>query len=161
MIRTLSLATTFASVLAVSAMAQDAKTKTEPGTGPMSTQTDQMPQVKKDAMPGQSNAPSSPGTSMGATPAQSAGNLSLTEQESKIWIDRPVYSSDGKKLGEVVAFQRDAASKVTGLHVDIGGFLGMGQTRVNLTPTQFKLQGDRVVLDLTAAQAKDLPKIQS
>jgi hypothetical protein len=46
------------------------------------------------------------------------------------------------------------------MQADIGGFLGLGETRVRLTPAQFKLQGDRAVLDLTAAQAKDLPKVQ-
>ena len=45
------------------------------------------------------------------------------------------------------------------MHADIGGFLGLGETRVKLMPAQFTLQGDRVILNVTAAQAKDLPKI--
>ena len=75
-------------------------------------------------------------------------------------IDKPIYSSDGKKLGEVVAFQRDSSDKITGIHADVGGFLGLGQHRVNLTPAQFKVESDRIVLELTAEQAKDLPKVQ-
>jgi hypothetical protein len=45
------------------------------------------------------------------------------------------------------------------LHADIGGFLGFGKTRVKLTPQQFKLQTDRVVLSLTQQQAEHLPKV--
>jgi PRC-barrel domain len=130
MIRTLSLAAVLASALALSAIAQDTKTKIEPSA------------------------------TTAATSAQQGATLALTEEEGKTWIDKPIYSSDGQKIGEVVAFQRDAANNVIGLHADVGGFLGIGQTRINLTPPQFKLQGDRVVLELTAAQAKELPKVQ-
>jgi hypothetical protein len=44
------------------------------------------------------------------------------------------------------------------MHADIGGILGFGQTRVNVTTLQFTLKGDRVLLDMTAEQAKSLPK---
>jgi hypothetical protein len=86
-------------------------------------------------------------------------SMTLTAQEEKAWIDKPVYSSDGKKIGEVAAFARGTNNAVSEMHADIGGFLGLGETRVRLMPAQFKLQGDRVVLDVTAAQAKDLPKV--
>ncbi len=95
------------------------------------------------------------------TSVQKGASLVLTEQEARAWADKPVYSSDGKKLGEVAAFLRTADNKVTELHADIGGFLGMGEHReCRLAPAQFSLHSDRVVLDLTAAQAKELPKIQ-
>jgi hypothetical protein len=58
-----------------------------------------------------------------------------------------------------VSFQRDGNNKVIGMRADIGGYFGFGQSRVNLTPAQFKLQGDRVELDLTAAEAKALPVV--
>ena len=85
--------------------------------------------------------------------------LMLTAEEAKRWIDKPVYSSDGIKIGEVAAFARGTDNTVNEMHADIGGFLGMGETRIKLLPAQFRLQGDRVVLNLTAAQAKELPKI--
>jgi hypothetical protein len=47
------------------------------------------------------------------------------------------------------------------MHLDVGGTLGMGETRVKAMPQQFKLQNDRVVLSLTEAQAKNLPKVES
>ena len=87
-------------------------------------------------------------------------NMKLTAQEEKAWFDKPVYSSDGTKIGNVAAFARGTDSSISEMHADIGGFLGLGETRVRLMPAQFKLQGDRVVVNLTAAQAKDLPKVQ-
>jgi hypothetical protein len=113
-----------------------------------------------DAVSGQSDSKSSPGATTAATPSEQSASISLTEQEALTWINKPVYSSDEKELGEVAAFQRDADNKVIGMHADIGGFLGLGETRINLTPAQLKLQGDRVVLSLTAEQAKQLPAIK-
>lgn len=87
-------------------------------------------------------------------------SLMLTEEQAKIWIDKPVYSSDGSKLGEVATIRRGTDNTVSELHADIGGFLGIGETRVRLMPAQFKLQDDRVVLSVTAAEAKDLPVVR-
>jgi hypothetical protein len=90
-----------------------------------------------------------------ATTAQTA----ITEQEAKNWVDKPVYSSDGKKLGEVAAIIRTADNKITELRADIGGFLGLGQHEISVPAARFYLKNDRVELDMTAAQAKELPKV--
>lgn len=142
MIRTLSVATVLATGLAFSALAQDAGSKIEPGKSPTSTMNDQVPPMKSTTAAAQMGAP-----------------FAFTDQEAKAWLNKPVYSSDGKKLGEVVDFQRDGDNKVIGMHIDIGGFLGMGQTRVSLTNAQYKLGTDRAVLSVTSADAKDLPKV--
>ena len=91
--------------------------------------------------------------------APAATPMMLTAEQAQQWGGKPVYSSDGKKLGEVAAFAREKDDTVTEMHIDIGGFLGLGETRVKLTPTQFKLQADRVVLDVTSADAKSLPPV--
>ena len=85
--------------------------------------------------------------------------LKLTADEAKAWMDKPVYSSDTTKLGEVAGFTRGTDNTVNEMQADIGGFLGMGETRIKLVPAQFTLQGDRVVLNVTAAQAKAMPSI--
>lgn len=87
--------------------------------------------------------------------------MSLTDEQAKNWIDKVVYSSDGKNVGEVAAFKRDDSGKVTEMHADIGGLLGYGQTRVRVMPSQFQLIGDRAVLSITAEQTKTLPKVQT
>jgi hypothetical protein len=119
-----------------------------------------LPALGQDAVkPQPSPSVTQPAPSGAVIVTHSATRLMLTAPEATAWVDKPVYSSDGKKLGEVAAFQRNPDNTVTEMHADIGGFLGIGETRVKLVPTQFKLQGDRVVLDVTAAQAKDLPII--
>jgi hypothetical protein len=94
-------------------------------------------------------------------PKQNEAKITLTEERAKSWIDRPVFSSDGKEIGEVAAFKRAADDTVLEMHADIGGLLGMGETRVSVAPAQFKLQTDRVVLTLTEEQAKALPKVKN
>ncbi len=96
----------------------------------------------------------SPRASTVGTPAPT-----MTEAEAQQWVDKAVYSSEDGNLGAVAAIQRDASGKVTELHADIGGFLGIGSTRVKIEPSQFKLAGDRVLLNMTSEQAKQLPKV--
>lgn len=86
--------------------------------------------------------------------------IMLSAEQAKTWVGKSVYSSDGKNVGEVAAFARGTDDKVSEMHADIGGFLGLGETRVRLAPAQFKLAGDRVTIDMTADQAKELPRVQ-
>ena len=91
---------------------------------------------------------------------QAVEPLKLTADQAKAWVDKQVISSDDKKIGEVAAFARGTDNTVTEMHIDIGGFLGIGETRVRLMPAQFKFVGDRAVLNVTAEQAKSLPTVQ-
>ena len=105
--------------------------------------------------------PPTPPASQGQSAVEKTAELiTLTDAQAKGWIDKVVYGSDSKKVGEVAAFARDGSGKVTEMHADIGGFLGMGQTRVRVVPSQFKLIDDRAVLSITAEQAKTLPRVQ-
>lgn len=85
--------------------------------------------------------------------------LMMTDAQAQAWINKSVYSSDNQNLGEVAAIKRDQAGNVTELHADIGGFLGLGETRVRVLPNQFEVAGDRILLDMTGDQAKSLPHI--
>jgi hypothetical protein len=100
-----------------------------------------------------------PSTPPAAAASPAAAAVMLTADQAKAWIGKPVYSSDNTKIGEVAAFARGTDNTVNEMHADIGGFLGMGETRIRVMPAQFKLQDDRVVLNQTAAQAKLLPTI--
>jgi hypothetical protein len=92
-------------------------------------------------------------------PAETA--LMLTEEQAKTLIDATVVSSDDENVGEVAAIQRDSSGKVTELHADIGGFLGIGETRVRVMPSEFTVTADnKVQLKLTSEQTKQLPKIE-
>lgn len=72
------------------------------------------------------------------------------------WIGRPVYSSDGEHVGEISAISGDQ------VYADIGGFLGIGETRVLLSPDQIATVNDkRIDLTLTQAQANELPSVDA
>jgi len=167
MLRKLSLAALLAAALAVPAIAQD-KSRIDPATGgPTGVMTDQVPAMKSTEP-----ATTVPEKSMtGATPSMKPGDpvsgasvtasgLTLSDADSKLWIGKPVYSSDGKNIGTVEAFKRGPDGNVVEMHAGIGGFLGLGETHVVVLPTQFKLAGDRALIDVTSAAAKDLPKVQ-
>ncbi len=127
-----------ASLLSTAAFAQTS-TQTTPATPATPPTVGAQPSTK-------------PGMSADAAPV-------LTSEEAQRLVDRTVYSSDNKNLGEVSAVQRDSSGKVTELHADIGGFLGLGETRVRVMPSQMKIESDRVVLNISSEEAKQLPKI--
>jgi hypothetical protein len=146
-------------VAAASLLATGAFAQTTPPAATPEPKTTEKPMIKP--APSTTTTPSintTPSTTM-APSTMDAKPLVLSDAEAKAWVDKVVYSSDGMNLGEVAAFARDASGKVTEMHADMGGFLGIGETRVRLMPAQFKVEGDRVVLNMTAEQAKALPKI--
>ena len=94
------------------------------------------------------------------TPAQMAGKgtFIVREDEVKNWIGRPVYSSDNKKVGEIIEIKRDPDNKVTELYVDTGSFLGIGATRYRVTSEQIQeVKPDGLVLTLKETEVKSVP----
>jgi hypothetical protein len=79
-------------------------------------------------------------------------NIAPKVKPVEAWIGRAVYSSDGKHLGEVAAIADDQ------MYVDIGGFLGIGESRVLLSSKEIgAVADDRIMLTLTEAEAEQLP----
>ncbi|NJO35929.1 MAG: PRC-barrel domain containing protein [Rhodospirillales bacterium] len=161
MIKLLSSASVIA-LLAMSPAVAQTTTTTPPATTQDKSAAPSATQDKSTTPSVTQEKSTTPSTQSGTQPAaqNAASAITLTEAQAKEWVDKAVYSSDGKELGEVAEFKRSSDNKVTELHADIGGFLGMGETRVKLMPSEFKLQGDRVVLNITEEQAKALPKIE-
>jgi hypothetical protein len=145
--------------LAVAQAAPETTPQGEPTAKSDSTKSDP---AKSDNTAKTDDTAKSDGTAnKGSTANAESAKMTLTEAQAKSWIDKPVYSSDGKEIGEVVAFKRGPDNAVLEMHADIGGTLGMGENRVKVMPQQFELQDDRIVLEMTESQAKDLPKIES
>jgi hypothetical protein len=113
------------------------------------------PAEKMEPAPGATPTPTMPKRQ----PTTDVG-VKLTEDEAKALIDANVVSSDQKTVGEVAAIQRDGDGKVVELHADIGGFLGIGETRVRIMPSQFTVSDKRILLTLTKEQVDALPKIE-
>ena len=104
-----------------------------------------------------STAPSTSAPSTAAT--TNASSLKLAEADAKALIGKPVFSMDGKSVGTVANIDRKSSGEVNELHADVGGFLGLGQTRVRVTPAQFRIDNQRVVLNMSAEQIKALPAL--
>ena len=146
------LTTIFAASLMTSAaaVAQPAPNRDAQPPAPMDSPRSTAPDS------GQSTMPNSP---RDTTPMRQPQSAALSDTQAKAWEDKDIYSADGKKVGDVARIIRDSSGMVTELQADVGGFLGIGETRVRLMPNQFSLSGDRVALSLNADQVKMLPKI--
>jgi PRC-barrel domain len=153
--RTLQVLSIFAAALIASAGFPAAQDK---GMGDQPPAKQSAPSESTDA-PGHDAQSGKPETA--EMPKPDTQKITLTEDQAKNWIDKPVFSSDDQELGEVAAFKRSVDNTVLEMHADIGGLLGIGETRVSVTPAQFKLQNDRVVLTLTKEQANALPKVKN
>ena len=129
---------------------------TAPSTTPPAA-TNPSPMSPSMTMPPATTSPSTMSPSM--TMPSSASKINLTDEQAKTWVDKVIYTADGKNVGEVGAFLRDSSGNVTEMHADIGGLMGIGETRVRLMPEQFKLGTDRVTVSLTEEQVKALPKV--
>jgi hypothetical protein len=146
------------SVVAMLAIVPASAQTTTPNTTPPSGTQDKSPSATTPSSPTQDKS-SQPGATTGTQTATQDQAVTLSEEQAKQWVDKLVFGSDDKEIGEVAEFKRGPDNKVTELHADIGGFMGMGETRIKVLPSQFKLQGDRVVLTVSEAQAKELPKV--
>ena len=146
-------AITVASLLSATSAFAQAETQTAPSPSDPPAMTEPAPSTTPSVAP-------APSTSTTDTTAAVKDTPMMTDDEAKNWVNKTVYSSDGKKFGEVAAILRDSSGHVTELHADIGGFLGLGETRVKVLPDQFKVSSDRVILNIAGDQAKNLPHLE-
>lgn len=155
-------------VLAVPTVVQ--AQKVEPDTkGPTGAITDQVPPMTGDrqanpALKSPPTMPPAPAERMATPPppavtgpTTAANSILMPVDEEKKWIGRAVYSSDQEKIGEVLSFKRGLDGNVVALNAGIGGFLGLGETKVMINAGQFQIVGDRIVANVLAADAKKLP----
>jgi len=83
----------------------------------------------------------------------------VKEDEAKSWIGRPVFSSDNKKIGEIIEIKRAPDNKVTEAYIDTGSFLGIGANRYRVTAEQIQeVKPDGLMLTLKEAEVKSMPQ---
>ncbi len=156
----IAIALALAAVTQLAGPAAVAQTTVAPKATPGFSPKDLPEPVSPALVPAQTAPTTMPPAATAPSTTTGPTTLNLTDAQAKAWIDKAVYSSDDKKIGEIAAFARDSSGNVTEMHADIGGFLGMGETRIRLMPAQFKMGTDRVVLMVTADQAKALPTVK-
>lgn len=74
-----------------------------------------------------------------------------------------IYDPSGAKIAEIADIQIGPDSKVNGIITDVGGFLGLGEHRVLLSPDQIKIYKNtdndiRAYVSMTKDELKALPK---
>jgi hypothetical protein len=83
----------------------------------------------------------------------------IRADEVKNWMGRPVYSSDNKKVGEIIEIKRGPDDNVTDAYIDTGTFLGIGGTRYRVTSDQIQeVRPDGLVLTLKESEVKSVPQ---
>jgi hypothetical protein len=142
-------------MLSTAAIAQEA---------PTSPATPANPPTAVEPAPAPSTAPAEiPATPAPSDlPSTSADNSAapvLSDEQAAALKNKVIWSSDQKNIGEVAEVVRDSSGRVTEMHADIGGFLGFGETRVRVSPGEFRIVNDRVELTRTEDQAENLPKV--
>lgn len=157
MLKLLTSASLATALLFTAANAQS----TSPSSPPAGSVQVKPPMTPEAAQPSLTPSPTLPSRDSASAPSRAAPGmgLKLTDAEAGRWMNKAVYSRDDKNLGEVSGFMRAADGTVQELHADIGGFLGIGETRVRILPSQFKLADDRIILNIASEDAKVLPQL--
>ena len=88
-----------------------------------------------------------------------ATNKVLTEAAAKEWLGKQIYSSDNSDIGEISGFHLSADGNVDYFKADIGGFLGIGETQVQVTPAEFEMRDQKLYLSMTKEDALKLPRV--
>jgi hypothetical protein len=70
---------------------------------------------------------------------------------------RPVVSSDGKELGQVVEVNKSPDGRIHSIQVDVGRWLGLGSKVVTINADKFQHLADQVRLHLRGEEVQSLP----
>jgi hypothetical protein len=145
-----------AAVLMFSTSAVAQETPQQPATPPAATEpTPALPEPATPAPPAVQQAPAE----IPAPTAEATQAPVLTDEQASELKNKVVWSSDEKNVGKVAYIVRDSDGRIKELHADIGGFLGFGETRVRVSPDEFRMMDDRIVLTRTQAQVETLPQV--
>jgi hypothetical protein len=101
-------------------------------------------------------ADTAPATQMQAeTRAPGETAFMVAEQDIGKWMQRPVFSSDNTKVGEIVELSRGPGDRVTDVYMDAETSLGIGGKRYRITADKIReVRPDGIVLTLSEADVK-------
>ena len=70
----------------------------------------------------------------------------------------PVFSSDGKNLGQVAQVERGPDGKIQSVQIQIGRLLGIGEKTITIDGSKLEQLQDRIRLMMSSDQVRSLPE---
>ena len=67
-----------------------------------------------------------------------------------------IYSTDGMKLGEITGVKMGLNGKVQMIRAEMGSQLGLGTSTVMITPDELEWKGDRLQLQMSTEQVRNV-----
>jgi hypothetical protein len=148
----LASAVSLSAMLAVAANAQQGTSPAPSDSGPPAVRIEPMPQPPAGAT--QREVPRD--REMGA---QKPDADKAPADSADASVGMPVFTSDGRKVGEVKDVKSAPDGKASVIHVSTGGFLGFGVKIVEIPAGLCELAGRNVQLGLTYDEVTKLPVV--
>lgn len=93
-----------------------------------------------------------------APPVKPAPEAAAGKDRPAITVGLPLYSSDGTQLGEVSGLILAPDRSLRAVRAELGNNLGLGGRVVIISADQVHRREDRAVIDVTASEARNLPR---
>ena len=89
------------------------------------------------------------------------GTLAQAGQGPASLRGMPVFSSDGKNLGQVVQVERGPDGKIQSVQIQVGRLLGIGEKTIAIDGSKLEQLQDRIRLMMNSDQVRALPEAKS
>ena len=89
------------------------------------------------------------------------GTLAQAGQGPASLRGMPVFSSDGKNLGQVVQVERGPDGKIQSVQIQVGHLLGIGEKTIAIDGSKLEQLQDRIRLMMSSDQVRALPEAKS
>ena len=130
--------------------------------GPVLAQTTTSPSTTSPSTTGVTTSPSTTGATTGSG---SWYTLRNTEMRASKLIGTRVKNAAGETIGDVNEILLDDQGRVAAMIVGVGGFLGVGEHQVAISPTGYKMVRDEngnavIMVNATRDMLKNAPVVQ-
>ena len=90
--------------------------------------------------------------------AQQAAQAQGGEQGLGHLRGMPVFSSDGRNLGQIIKVERGPDGKIQSVQIEAGRMLGLGEKTVTIPGNKIEQLADRIRVTMSSEQIRNLPE---
>ncbi len=91
------------------------------------------------------------------TPQQSAAQNAVANMKRDALVGKYLYDKNGNDVAQIQDVKTSPDGKIQAAEIDVGGFLGIGSTRISVPVDKLQMKGDRIKSTMTAEQIRNLP----